>query len=208
MVPARRFTLSLWVLAVLPLVATTACGGGEAEPTPTPTAEATSTAEAAGDVLEPTITSQGVTALYSNPVFQVELQYPSGWVADFDYAADIGRDGIAEMFRDPRGREQGFFQVNALSGDGFTLDEAASAEVSHKLKPYGLFPRIETIAVGGREARLILADDTAPEPFLSELVVPYPAPVVIDQPGGYNFLIIYAHKDFVRSLAGTLRLLQ
>jgi TolB protein len=163
-----------------------------AEPSPTVGASAQPSAEAA-------------LASYTNAVFKLELQYPANWVPDPQYAANIG-GGIDEMYRDARGRESGFFQVNAVSAENQTLADVARGEVSHKLKPYGDNPTIETLTVSGREARLILPDEaTAPEPFVAELVVPYTSPVFIAG-SRYSFLIIYAHKDFIRAFADTLAL--
>ncbi len=138
---------------------------------------------------------------YSNQAFKVELRYPADWVRDANYS---------NSYRDPGGREYGFFGVNAINADGMTLDKIANAEVRHKLKPYGENPRIVSLTVDGREARLILPDDAspAPESFVADLIVPYSSPVLIaSSPDGYEFLVIHSHKDFIQSIAGTVRLL-
>ena len=139
--------------------------------------------------------------LYSSQVLKVELHYPADWVPDANYS---------NSYRDPGGREYGFFGVNALNADGMTLDKIANAEVRHKFKPYGENPRIVSLTVDGREARLILPDEAspAPESFVADLIVPYSSPVLIaSSPNGYEFLVIHSHKDFIQSIAGTVRLL-
>lgn len=139
--------------------------------------------------------------LYSSQVLKVELRYPADWVPDANYS---------NSYREPGGREYGFFGVNALNADGMTLDKIANAEVRHKFKPYGENPRIVSLTVDGREARLILPDEAspAPESFVADLIVPYSSPVLIaSSPNGYEFLVIHSHKDFIQSIAGTVRLL-
>lgn len=181
--------------ALVLLLLAAACGDSDQRPGPTATSTPpTATAELSSTPLRSLVR-------YSRQAFKVELRYPADWVPDANYS---------NSYRDPGGREYGFFGVNALNADGMTLDQAASAEVRHKLKPYGENPRIVSLTVDGRGARLILPDEASPprESFVAELIVPYSSPVLIaPNPNGYEFLLIYSHKDFIQSIAGTVRLL-
>lgn len=200
-----RFILPI----VIGLALLAACGGSGEDSAPTPTssalpaASATSFASPAPSATPPSElpTSIGTTTAYVNPAYHVELSYPSAWRPDPGYA-NIG-GGIEEAFRDSRSRLYGFFEVDALSGPGFTVDQAAATLAQHQLKPYGENPIVEPISVDGLDARLVLPDP-ATDIFDTALVVPYPTPVAIGSPEQFSFLIIYAHKDWVRSLAETV----
>jgi len=203
----RRATVALAFVISTQLLVACGGGGGGSSATSTPVttgatfAQPSATSPAPTETPPPSTANDGLASSL-NLVFKVELTYPASWVPDFEYAADIGSDGIAEMYRDPRGREYGFFQLNA-AGTSNDLDAVAQREASHKLKPYGEHPVIESLTVDGAEARLIRQDASAPggEPFVEELVVDAPA-------AGYDFLIVYAHKDYIRQLAESALLLQ
>lgn len=190
------------LISLLAFLAFACDGGGET----TTVAPSTATAELPGTPEPPPTPSPASPpsrslVLYSSQVLKVELRYPADWVPDANYS---------NSYRDPGGREYGFFGVNALNADGMTLDKIANAEVRHKFKPYGENPRIVSLTVDGREARLILPDEAspAPESFVADLIVPYSSPVLIaSSPNGYEFLVIHSHKDFIQSIAGTVRLL-
>ena len=183
-----------YAILLVPLLAlfALACNGGwEAQPTATAEPEATATAR----------------ALYTNPTFKVELQYPASWVPDPDYSTYASE--VPEAFSDPSGRENGFFHVNALHTEGMSLEQVAASEVSHRLKPYGDSPQIVPTTVAGREGRLILPDTVRPssELFVAELLVAYSSPVNIGAGGPYQFLVMYGHRDFIESIAETIRML-
>src|SRR3990172_4431643 len=184
---------ALVLVPTVALVVAVACDGGAGQPSATPTPS-----PAASETPTSSLTP------YSNAAYQIELAYPPAWTPDPQYA-NIG-GGIDEAYSDPRGREYGYVQVDALNAEGQTLDDAAEGVASHKLKPYGENPVIEPLTVGGREARLILPDEASPELYDAVLIVPYESPVRIATLGSYNYLIVYAHKDFVRSLAETVTL--
>ena len=185
-----RLATLLAALLALAAAAVSCSDGSKAEPTATPAPTATVPPSP-----QPTLTP------YTNAEFKVQLQYPVDWVPDPQYAANIG-GGVDEMYRDARGREYGFFQVNAANAPG-TLDDVAQGEANHLLKPFGEHPEIERVTVGGKEARLILPESSAPEPFTAELIVPYQASLFIAG-STYSFLIIYGHVDFIRGIAATM----
>jgi hypothetical protein len=87
-----------------------------------------------------------------------------------------------------------------------TLDDAARREAEHHLKPYGSQPIIENLQVQGQQSRLILpsTDQPAGMDGQAALVVRYPAPVEI---GGhtYDYFILWADQEHIRSIAGTLQ---
>jgi hypothetical protein len=102
-----------------------------------------------------------------------------------------------------------------------TVDEVARLNANHHLKPYGEKATILRLTVDGRDARLILPDHSRREYQLhdAELVVPYASPLSVPAdlsvPDGrsvpdtvtrpYDYFILYAHEDFIRSIARTIR---
>ena len=131
--------------------------------------------------------------VYTNQDFQVTLQYPAGWqpVSGYD-----------ERY----GGADGFFQISAMSGQGWTLDEACDSHAHHKLQPYGSEPQIESVQIQNQDACLILpsADQPADMQGQAALVVPYSQPVQI---GGavYQYFILWADREHIREIGNTLR---
>lgn len=197
------------VLALLTsIVLVVACGGGETKPSSTSTPSGTATALPSASTTEPTPTTPGVPANYSNPLFHLAFSYPENWVPDPTYG-DVGVDGIYEAYKDPRGRDYGFFFTMAIASEVYDLDQVAAVDAHHQLKPYGEHPVIEPATVDGRPARLILQDPSAPggEPYTEELILAYDSPIRINDPPPYNLLVIWAHKDYIRAIAETVHLL-
>lgn len=81
--------------------------------------------------------------LFSSQEYHVSLQYPSSWKQSGLYSTLMyeGSDG--------------FFELSALDGAGWTIDQAAELEVHHILKPFGAKPSIKKMEIAGQEARLI-----------------------------------------------------
>jgi hypothetical protein len=183
------------------IVLVVACGGGDGKPSPTSAPGETVTAPPAATPTESTPETPGAFAQYSNPLFQVEFSYPTSWVPDPGYSTDYGNDGIFEAYKDPRGREYGFFVLNAAQSTYYDLNQVTGFDAYHKLKPFGEHPVIEPLTVDGHAARLILQDPSAPTvPNDAELVVA--APSMMGQ-----YLLIYAHKDFIRAIAESIHVL-
>jgi hypothetical protein len=103
-------------------------------------------------------------------------------------------------YRDPAGRNLGNFGVDA-GYQGATLDDAASLSTRAIVKPFGENPTIVPITVSGRDARLVLPSTNSPQLYEAEVIVPYSSPL-----GTYDFFTLYAHKEFIQSLAQTLKL--
>lgn len=203
-----RFS-ALIALALLPLAA--ACGDSVQRPGPTATSAPPSSVTVPGPTL--LSTPLDTIAQYANPAFKVRLRYPARWVPEPRSWYDACDDGIAEVYRDPRGREYGFFQISAAGAPLLDLDELAQTLAGHKLRPFGATPQVAALTVDGRDARLILPDEAAPPPEpLAELIVPYSSPIVLASPppgepqDSYNYLVLSVHEDFVRTIVGTVKL--
>jgi LysM repeat protein len=130
--------------------------------------------------------------LYSNAIYNVSFMYPSNWTR-IDSEHYEGVDG--------------YFILSALLADA-TLDEVCQEHSHHQLLPYGTNPKIEKTKVQGRDACFIFPSaDQAPEwKGQAALIVSYPRPISIGrQP--YNYFVMWAHKDFIRQIASTLKFL-
>ncbi len=171
---------------------------GEDAETSLPTGSAPTTAEG-------TAAERSGMAHYTNDVFKVQFDYPNTWVLDRDYSGSVS--GIsAESYKDPRGREFGFFVVDACCKDGLTLDDAAALFAGRVARPYGEHPRIESLTLDDGEARLILPNERASDIDDAQLLIHYdPSPIYIGTLVPAIF-ILQAHKDFIRDIASTLRL--
>ena len=142
------------------------------------------------------------TATYANSAFGVQLEHPANWQPDLNYES---YDSVESSFADPRGREYGFFLVDACCSGDIGLDEAAELQARHKLKPFGEQPSVTSVQLSAGEGRLILPDGSAPDPYSAALVVPYKSPRQISSTGTYKFFILYAHKEFIRDIGQSLR---
>jgi hypothetical protein len=177
---------------------------GTCVPTATPTARpkptAAPTATHSPTRLVPTRTPTVVPTThtmwqtYSDAAFGISLQHPAGW---------LPVAGSERRYAGP----DGFFQLNAMSGAGWTIDEVADNDAHHKLQPYGSEPRIERLLVQGREARLILPSADQPKEIAAQagLIVDLPRPIQIAGES-YRFLILWADVDHIRDIASTLEL--
>jgi hypothetical protein len=136
-----------------------------------------------------------MTARYTNDTFRVEFDFPANWTRDPNYSDDTS-------YRDPAGRESGYFVVDACCQGMASIDDVAQLHAAHHLKPYGDNPTIVPLTVSGRDARLILPDGNASQISDAELIVPYASSLTTS----YDFFVLHAHKDFIRSIGQTLRL--
>ena len=181
---------------------------GETEPTPTAVPVPTQTnvpvptptnvpvpTQTNVPVPTPTISPAGVR-LYSNPFFLVTLEYPDHW------QHEEGEPQSGDRY----GGSDGFFLVGAMDAGDRPLDDVASSEAGHILRPYGSEPKIERLEVAGQEARLILpsADQSMGPLGQAMLIVRYPVPVEI---GGhvYPLFTLTAVPDQIRDLAASLQ---
>ncbi len=165
----------------------------EIEPTATgalPTATATS----APTMPSPTPSSSAQT--YRDVVWGVHLQYPQGWEPQAGYDAKYaGPDG--------------FFQLSAIDGSGWTLDEVAESDAHHKLQPYGTEPTIERVEVDGLEARLILPSADQPEVMKGQAGLILDLPWQIEISGEkYDYLVLWADQQHIRAIAATMHLVK
>ena len=133
---------------------------------------------------------------YSNPKFGVSLDYPGDWQPVAGY-------GSSELGDTRYGAINGFFQIGAKDAD--SIDQAATSEAEHKLKPYGSQPMIETLQIQGQDARLIIPADDQPgdRQHQAALIIRYPQPVDISGTP-YRYFVLYADLAHIRTIAETL----
>jgi hypothetical protein len=167
---------------------------GTPEPTVAPTATHRPTTPV--PTCTPTIvpTPARTWQTHSDATFGISLRHPAGW---------LPLAGYERRYAGP----DGFFQLSAMSGAGWTLDEVADNEAHHKLQPYGSKPRIEPLLVQGREARLVLPSADQPKEMAGQagLIVDLPGPIQIAGET-YRFLILWADVEHIRDMATTLEL--
>lgn len=130
---------------------------------------------------------------FGSQVYRVTLQCPANWQPIPGY--DLRYGGT-----------DGFFQLSAMSGQGWTLYQVCDSQAHHKLLPYGSQPQIERVQIQGQEACLILpsADQPADMQGQAALVVPYSQPVQISGVV-YQYLILWADREHIREIGDTLR---
>lgn len=130
---------------------------------------------------------------YTNAAYHLTLQYPAAWQKDPRHDERYGGSG-------------GFFSLVAVSAEGSTIDEVAAGEANHKLKPYGSRPEVRRIQVDGREGRLIWPAVDRPAEMENQAAVVVESPVPVQVGGAaYHYLILYADRQHIEELAGSLR---
>lgn len=192
--------LCVVLLLYVPVVTTMGACAPVATPTGTPRPTVAATAPHRPTVPVPTRTPtvvptpQTTWQIHTDAVFGISLQHPAGWMP---------LAGYERRYAGP----DGFFQLSALSGAGWTLDEVADNDAHHKLQPYGSQPRIERLLVQAREARLILPSADQPKEMAGQagLIVDLPQPIQIAGES-YRFLILWADADHIRDIASTLEI--
>jgi hypothetical protein len=132
---------------------------------------------------------------YSNRTLNVEIKYPPDWhrIAGFSYRY---------------GGKDGFFQLNAAQGEALKVDQAAKNEANQRQRPYGSNPTITSLKVAGQEARLIMPSADQPKDLnmRAAVVVRMPEPCCIGSQR-YTFLVLWADKEHIRTIADTLKFL-
>jgi hypothetical protein len=133
---------------------------------------------------------------YKNCTFDVTLKYPQDWkrVAGYNYSY---------------AGKKGFFQLSAVSAGSRKIEDVAKSEAQQKLSPYGSTPTISEIKVDGQDARLVMpSKDQAKEmKGQAAVIVRMPEPTCIGCER-YNYIVLYADKDHIKSIAGTLRFIK
>lgn len=129
---------------------------------------------------------------YTSPVFQVTLQHPAGWRR-------------IECYEEKYGGADGFFQLSALDGRGWTIEGACELQAGHHLRPYGSSPQLERWQVRGQEACVIWPSQDQAEDMMGQaaLLVRYPQPVQI-RGSVYYYFILEADKNHLQEIAQTL----
>lgn len=195
-------TIGLFVLVAACAVPVSPTPTPEPLPSPTPTEmEPTATTEpptATPTSVPPTLTAtpSGNVQSHRDLTFGVLLQYPSGWESQAGYGVKYaGSDG--------------FLQLSAIDGAGWSLDQVTESEAYHKLQPYGSNPMIEPLEVDALEARLILPSADQPEAMKGQagLIVDLPWQIQISGEK-YNYLVLWADQQHIRAIAATLQLVK
>jgi TolB protein len=181
-----RETLIFYAVALVVSLGLIA-GCAQAVPTPTPVQPTASLVPSAATPTVPTWKT------YSSAVFGISLEYPANWQK---------KQGDDERYEG----SDGFFQINVVSGEGWTIDEVARSVAYEKIQPYASSPLIESLQIQGQEARLILpaGDYVKDAEGQAWLVVHAPQPIRI---GGqeHNHLVLRADQDHIGEIVKTLR---
>lgn len=139
--------------------------------------------------------TQSTNLVFSNKVYHVSLQYPSTWIANTAYSTPPRYEG-----------NNGFFQISAFDGKGWTVDQVAENDANQILKPYGTKPSISNLVVQGQEASLIMPSNDQPkeEKEAAELIIKSPIPIIIGR-NKYYYLLICADKNHIKEIAKTIK---
>ena len=132
--------------------------------------------------------------VFTDKEYHVSLQYPSTWI-------------LKTAYYSPRYEgTDGFFEISALDGEGWTIDQAAENDANHILKPFGTTPLISDFKVQGQEARIIMPSDDQPIGMkdTAELIVKSPVKIQING-DSYYFLILCADKYHIKQIAKTVK---
>lgn len=159
-----------------------------------PTAQITPSPSATSPTLTPTAPTETPVAgrVYRNSVFNISLTYPAEWEAVPGYTT----------YGDRFSGSNGFFTITGAGGDN--IDTIVGSEADHRLRPYGQNPIIEITQIQGQPARFIWPSLDASLEGQAALFVRMPEPVMITG-NTYDFLVLYADQEHMRSLAQSLR---
>jgi hypothetical protein len=130
---------------------------------------------------------------YISQLFQVTLQYPSGWHRT---------EGCPEKYRGT----DGFFQLSALPDEETMIEEVCERTAIYYPLSYGTLPQVERWQVQGQDACLIwpAADQAEEKRGQATLIVRYPQPVQI-QGKVHHYVILSADKGHLTDIGKTLR---
>jgi hypothetical protein len=132
--------------------------------------------------------------MYENKKFHVSLQYPKDWKPNNQY------------YNKYEG-EDGYLQIMAYDGENQTIDEVATHEATHKLKPYGSKPVISQLTIKGQGARLITPSDDQPEQYQhqAEIIIKYPRNIEVDGQT-FSYFLLIVDKNHIKKIANTIQL--
>ncbi len=136
-----------------------------------------------------------IPAIYSSYVsetYGIKLIYPYLW----SRVNDERYEGI-----------DGFFQISAIPGDD-PLDEIASLEAYHKLKPYGTQPLISRLQINSAECCMILPSEDQLHEMRGQaaLIIKYNTPRII-RGISCGYLMILTDNAHIADIVETLELL-
>jgi TolB protein len=130
---------------------------------------------------------------YSSPLIGVSFEYPGDWQK---------ASGDVERYEG----STGFFQLDLMAWEGWTIDDVAGYVGREKIMPYILPVPIERLQVQGQEARLIKYGGDAMRYAQGQawVLVELPQPVRTEGQG-YRFLLVWADDEHIMDIAGSLR---
>ncbi|HZK55596.1 MAG TPA: peptidase M56 [Desulfosporosinus sp.] len=132
--------------------------------------------------------------VFLNQEFHVSLQYPSTWKANNNYSP-ARYEG-----------DNGYFQISAFDGKGWSIDQVAESDANHLLKPYGTTPSITKLEIQGKEVRLIKPSEDQPkeEKQKAELIIKYSKPIQINS-DEYYYFVLWSDKQHIEEIAKTIK---
>jgi TolB protein len=152
--------------------------------------------------------------LHTDSELHVAIRCPREWKPDRQGAY---RDRTYLEGRDQQDSYLGYVQL--LVSEGNSPAKVCRADATHKMQPYGTYPRIQSLKIQGRRACLVWPSKErlqsgpiagVPQNAYQKnpdalLVVEYPRGTEID--GQYGQLVIIADKDHILRIGRTLRFL-
>jgi len=135
----------------------------------------------------------------TSELYKVSVQIPITWIEDPN-----------SLFNNEFTRyqdENGFISFDVAGTGEESIDEITSQLAGATSKPFGNEPAITSATIDGQSARFILpsVDQAKDKHDEAVLIVTYPTQVVIDLKS-YNFLVLYADKDFLYEIGQRLRI--
>lgn len=134
---------------------------------------------------------------FISPHYKVSFKYPRGWSKN-------------PRYEDKYEGESGFFEVGDFSGVGENIDEAVNEQINELYKPYGSNPTVRKFVVDGQPARVIYPSSDQTEFYKDReaaIVVKYPEPITIGEKT-FDYVVIWASKDYVPLIMSTLKFLK
>lgn len=141
-------------------------------------------------------------AFYNNATLRISFKYPAAWQSDPKSGGDTG---ISARYTGATG----FFGLDSIGGDEkATIDDLTSELTSSQFKSYGSKPAVVPGTIDAHETRMIIPSDDQDAALVNQavLVIRYLKPVTLNGKS-YQFLVLYADRDHIRSLANTVKML-
>lgn len=134
--------------------------------------------------------------LFTSQMFGASLHHPTGWTLRSGYMARLAG-------------KTGYVQLGALQGTGLSPRQAAQAQVTQALQPFGKSPTLTPERIDGESAYLITPspDQAAQWQKMAEVVVLYPKPREIAGTP-YRYLLLSGSQSTLGRIAASLHFLR